>query len=295
MSVPNLKRITYFNGQRLTAGDLTDAQVSTREMRWLHNRSLHGWGIATGLQVSGSVGDRAVTVSPGYGIDCLGREIILGSPATVATPASFARGAEVQFYLVASWLDDADQSVTQKRDGACSGNGAVRLSDTPLLAWRSQQDLQEGLELILALVWVQNCRISRAISATARRYARLAQQPYIASGQAAATDLTWTLWTSGQQVLGWQAQVDTSGAQFGATPQYFAQLEGERYLGVPPGPLLAVAFAAAANPRADGFTFQVLLPQGPGIVNPPAIRNPATALDIAKHLGWQVVWVGVED
>ena len=267
MNVPDLKRIAFFNGQRLTAGDLTDAQTDSRELRWLHNRGLHGWGIASGLQVTGKVGDRAVTVAPGYGTDCVGREIILGAPVSMATPASFARGAEVMFYLVASWLDDADQAITEKRDGACSGNGAVRLNDTPLLAWRSAQDLRQGLDLVLAQVWVQNCRISRAISSTARRYARLAQQPYIAGGQSASGDLIWTLRMSGAQFLGWEAEVDTSAAQFGATPQYFAQLDGERYLGVPPGPVMVVGFAAVAAPRRDSFTFQVLLPEGPDTIN----------------------------
>ncbi|HMD70396.1 MAG TPA: hypothetical protein VKF41_03595 [Bryobacteraceae bacterium] len=295
MNLPDLKRIAYFNGQRLTAGDLTDAQDLTRELRWLHNRGLHGWGIAGGFDVRGSVGSRAVTVSPGYGVDSLGREIVLGAPAVVAVPASFAGSAEAQFYLVASWTSDADEPVLQTAAGVCSGGGAVRLSDDPLLAWRARQDLQPGLELVLAQVSVANSRISQAISTSARRSALPPQQPYIASGQAAAATLTWTAWLAEQEVIGLQADVDTSAVRFGATPQYFAQLEGERYLAAPPGPLLAVGFAAAANPTPNGFTFQVLLPPGPDSVNPPAVRDPKTAVEIAKLLAWQVVWMGVED
>lgn len=295
MNVPDLKRIAYFNGQRLTAADMTDAQDATRELRWLHNRSLHGWGIASGLQVTGAVGDRAVTVSPGYALDCGGHEIILDAAKTVAAPASFSRGAEVEFYLVAIWVDDDRQQVLMKRDGACSGNGAVRLKDSPLLAWRSQSDLNEGTEVILATVFVQNCRISRAISASARRYARLSQQPYIASGQIAATSLNWEPIPSAQNVLGWQAEVDTSAAQFGAAPQYFVNVEGNRYVQASPGPLMAVLVTAASNPRANGFTLQLLAPQGSGIVNPPAIRDAAQWPVIVKSFGWQVVWMGVED
>lgn len=51
--IPELKRIQFFNGQRLTAGDMTELQRANRELRWLHNRSLHGWGIGTGYGVAG--------------------------------------------------------------------------------------------------------------------------------------------------------------------------------------------------------------------------------------------------
>jgi hypothetical protein len=294
MNVPDVKRIAYFNGERLTAGDLTDAQDSARALRWLHNQGLHGWGIAGGFEVSGKIGSRTVTVSPGYGVDSMGREIILGAAATVNVPASFA-GAEAQFYLVASWVDDSSEPVLQTASGACFGGGAIRLSDGPLLAWRTPQDLQTGLELVLAQVSVANCKISQPISTSGRRSAVPAQQPYIASGQVPATTLMWKTWTAGPEVIGLQADIDTSAFQFAATPQYFAQLQGERYLAAPPGPLLAIGFAAAANPSAGGFTFQVLLPQGPNNINPPAVRDPKTATEIAKLLAWQVVWMGVED
>ena len=291
MSVPTIQRTAYFNGQRLSAADLTDAQDSAREMRWLHNMSLHGWGIATGLQVSGKIGDRAVTVAPGYAIDSSGREIVLGASAVSNVPAVVGSTSEVQYYLIASWLSDSSEKVLQSRDGACSGSGAVRLKPTPSrIAWRSQKDVRPGVEIILAEVWIRNCRLSRAISSASRRYARPTQQPYVASGQTDASTLAWTAWPGGLQ-----ADVDTSSAQFGVTPQYFAQLTGERYLVAAPGPLIALPFAAAAKATSTGFTLQVLLPQGPGIVNPAAVRDPAQASDIAQELNWQVVWVGVED
>jgi len=294
MNVPDIKRIAYFNGESLTAGDLTDAQKSARQLRWLHNRGLHGWGIAGGFEVTGRIGSRTVTVAPGYGVDSKGREIILGVAATVNVPVSFA-GAEAQFYLVASWVADSHEPVLQTASGVCFGAGAVRLSDAPLLGWRTPQDLQTGLELVLAQVSVANCQISQPISTSGRRSAVPVWQPYVASGQVPASTVAWKVWTSGSDVIGLQADIDTSAVQFAATPQYFTQLQGEHYLAAPPGPLLAVGFAAAANPSANGFTFQVLLPQGPNHINPPAVRDPNTAAQIAKLLAWQVVWMGVED
>ena len=46
-------------------------------MRWLHNQSLHQPGVGSGYAVAGNIGDREVTISPGYALNSLGREIIL--------------------------------------------------------------------------------------------------------------------------------------------------------------------------------------------------------------------------
>ena len=72
-----LERIQFFNGERLFATDLQTLEAFNREMRWLHNQSLHQPGVGSGYAVAGNVGDRQVTVSPGYALDSLGREIIL--------------------------------------------------------------------------------------------------------------------------------------------------------------------------------------------------------------------------
>ena len=291
--IPDLKRIQFFNGERLTAGDLTSVQDAARELRWLHNRSLHGWGIASGLQVDGSRGDRSVKVSPGYAVDCLGRELILSRSLTMAIPAAAGQGGEVRYYLVASWVGDSDQDVLERRSGTCSGEGAVRLSDEPLIAWRSPSALEEGIEIILAEIWIQNCKLSRDVSSASRRYARPSQQPYIAGGQTTADDTVWHPWTSGQQFLGVRATVDTSAARFRTTPQYFANVAGSRYLAVPPGPLFAIGFTAAADPQREQFTLQVMLPDGPGNINPNVLHSQAP--ELLKVLGWHIVWMGIED
>ena len=42
-------------------------------MRWLHNRSLHQPGVGNGYKVTGTQGDRQVTIGPGYALDAYGR------------------------------------------------------------------------------------------------------------------------------------------------------------------------------------------------------------------------------
>jgi hypothetical protein len=75
--IPELERVTFFPGQQLSAADLTEFERANRELRWLHNRSLHGWGIGIGLGVTGERGDGRVLIDAGYAVDGLGREIIL--------------------------------------------------------------------------------------------------------------------------------------------------------------------------------------------------------------------------
>jgi hypothetical protein len=72
-----VERQHFFDGQRLFAADLQDLEAFNREMRWLHNRSLHQPGIGNGFAVYGRKGDRKVRVDPGYAIDIEGREIVL--------------------------------------------------------------------------------------------------------------------------------------------------------------------------------------------------------------------------
>jgi hypothetical protein len=64
----------------LTAADLAAEQEYHRGMRYLHNR-LHGYGTVSGLEVVVTRG--RVRVSPGMGIDVLGREIVVTAPLTL--------------------------------------------------------------------------------------------------------------------------------------------------------------------------------------------------------------------
>lgn len=72
-----VERLQFFNGQRLFASDLQGIEAFNREMRWLHNQSLHQPGIGNGFTVSGQKGDRQVSIGAGYAIDARRREIVL--------------------------------------------------------------------------------------------------------------------------------------------------------------------------------------------------------------------------
>lgn len=284
VDIPDIERVTFFTGQRLTEKDLVALQRANRELRWLHNRSLHSWGIGIGLAVAGERGDSAVTVEPGYGVDCLGREIILTAPRTMPVPAVAhgPGGGEAIYYLVAAYQEDADQKVTERRPGVCLPEGTVRLSEEPRLEWRRPEKLQEGLELVLAQAWIQNCQLSRPLSLAARRFARPSQQPYIAAGQTDGEQTAWIPWVVNDQTVGVLTHVDTSAARFRTTPRYIAHVVGERLLRSPDGNIIfIVGFPAVAAATPVGFTLQMLFGEDRSDVN-------------FNQLGWHVVWMGVE-
>jgi hypothetical protein len=297
VDVPSLERIVFFNGQRITAADLAALQRSHRELRWLHNRSLHNWGIGVGFAVTGERGDSAVTVGPGYGIDCLGREIILTESRTLTVPAVAAApgGGEATFYLTAVYVRDEDQDVAERRSGVCLPEGTVRLTEEAGLEWRQSDQLHEGRELILAQAWIHKCRLSRALSLSARRYAKPSQQPYIAAGQTEVGKTAWSVWVEGGDPVGFEVTVDTSDARFRSTPRYIAHIAGPRYLTADPGPLVVVAFAGIVGATPVQFTMQALLPPNLGSTINPAPVFEAEGLEIiTTKLGWHVVWMGIE-
>lgn len=73
-----LDRLRYFTGRHMTARDFRDADAYHRRMRHLHNRVLHGWGVACGLEVElHPRPECGVIIRCGLAIDCCGREIIV--------------------------------------------------------------------------------------------------------------------------------------------------------------------------------------------------------------------------
>ena len=80
MSHPSqLERVRYFPGKLLTAEEFELEQEYHLARFRRHNRFLHGWGIVTGLRVSGN-GKTSITVEPGLAIDCAGNELVLAEP-----------------------------------------------------------------------------------------------------------------------------------------------------------------------------------------------------------------------
>jgi hypothetical protein len=293
--IPELLRIQFFNGQRLTAADLTELQRANRELRWLHNRSLHGWGIGIGYGVAGERGDSAVTVAPGYAVDCMGRELILTGTVVMTVPAVAAAsdGSPAVFYLTATYKEDPAQGVAEERPGVCLPGGTVRLTEGPLIAWREQKDITDGIDIILAQATVANCQLDSPLNLAVRRAARPSQQPYIAAGQTLPSATVWSMKFEAGIAVGITTRVDTTQARFQATPVYFAHVMGARTLNTAQGPQFAATLVAISQPSPGGFSCDVYLPAGASATG--SVYLDANEIQpLLNTLPWSVVWVGIE-
>lgn len=282
--LPDVERPLFFDGQRLTAADLTAGSDYARAMRQLHNRALHGWGLAVGLGASGARGDKSVHVEPGLALDCSGRELLLTVAEDVAVPPVAQQSA---WYLVISGVPE-DELTPEERLGVCGSDGAVRLVDAPVVRWLSADgkdgaQVRQGLDVILAEASIANCKLVDDLGLDARQ--QLApEQPYVAAGQTDAEGTVWQPWPdTGAKQAGVVAAVSTAEAGFRSTPGYQARLAGKRAKGniVLDGP----AHIEAAS--ATSFDF---------VVDLSALGNKFKAFrsDTYQALGWQVVWMGVE-
>jgi hypothetical protein len=234
-NIPILERPSFFNGQRLTASNLTEVQKFHQELRWLHNRSLHSWGIAFGYQVLGNRGDRKVQISAGYAIDCQGRDLILTEPIELAIPAvaGDSSGKPISYYLTVSYAID-DRIPAEIQTGTCGSSGAVRRPESPLIRWQNPTEtdpsskFRQGEDVILSAIKVQNCQLAEVASSKERRDAVPAQQPYVSAGQTDPKQTIWRLYPDKANPLGVITTVITTSAGFRVPPRYQAHVMGKR-------------------------------------------------------------------
>lgn len=257
-STQYLERIQFFNGERLFASDLQALEAFNREMRWLHNQSLHQAGVGSGFQVVGNTGDRQVTISPGYAIDSCGREIILTENQVLPIPpvADNGSGAPVFYDLTVSYPDDSQLVPAETRVGICTPAGVISLREAPVFCWvqlsddptnhqpvdaRLKERIKKALFLVLAQVQVFNCQLNQPVSTVPRRNARPPKQPRVACGTSTpslwsavgvpnssnnSVPFDWSTSGTSYPAIIISAQVDTSSGQFQATPTYTARLSG---------------------------------------------------------------------
>lgn len=319
-----LERSRFFNGQRLFASDLQAVEEFNREMRWLHNRSLHQPGIGSGLAISGKKGAREVTVQPGYAIDALGREIVLSESVVLPVPpvAGDDFGQAVYFDLTVSYPDELGLKVSETRDGICAPRGVIRLREAPVFCWvrlgpppdrlptdpALSADVLHGLRLRVARAQVLNCQLESDLSLAQRRNARPAEQPYAACGK--AFDLKWTMPQEELSLgvgLELRTAVDTREAGFRTPPCYTAHLVGERKFSFSVAATtverMLDGFVTIIDPKPAGFGFSLLIPDSLLTSQPPRPEDPdpRTATDFKDQLekqivsnGWRVEWMGVE-
>ena len=134
------KRLNYFTGQLLTASDFTDEQQYHVEALQSHNRYMHTWGIAQGLNVEKS-GTKNVTISRGMAIDGQGRQIILDQLKEIDLSTSTAPA----LYLTISY----SEKETDFKEGE-GENGNIRITEEPLIDHSQDKPGEQSQEIVLA-------------------------------------------------------------------------------------------------------------------------------------------------
>lgn len=288
--IPKLSRQKFFNGQVLTDDDLTNLQQQPQELRWLHNRSLHGWGIAEGLEVKASRGDSEISVHPGFAIDCSGRELILSEAVKLQVPATVGtRFNEAErYFLIIRYRSDTEQQVLERRRGVCVPQSTVRLSNEPWIEWRRIEQVQEGFHIILAEAYVRNCVLDRPLGYRVRREVFSSHCSRIASGCIESEKLVWSVKAEGSFFI----YVNTTSAFFKFTPFYTAQIIGSRQL-ARNGSVLAIISISEAT--ASTFRLEILLPEVSKTINPASLRSIETGPAKLGELKWQINWFGTEE
>ena len=303
-----IERHQFFDGQRLLAADLQGLEAFHREMRELHNRSLHQPGIGNGFAVGGGRGDRQVTIGPGYALDVAGHEIVLTEARIEPVPpvAAGDDGGPAFFHLTVSYPSDDDLEEAETRQGLCRTHGTVRRREEPVFCWvrltldgtgqlrpadrRLGLDILEGRKIVLARVEVRDCRLDKEPFVAQRRNARPALGPRIVCGR------TRPAWQISSEIDGTvfflRGEVDTRQAGFLTAPCYTARIDGPRLLSAPGinggTQFFADGLVRIEDERPDGFVTSVRLVVSPdGILS--AIPDPLT-----PFLGWEVEWMGIE-
>jgi hypothetical protein len=310
-----LERIQFFNGQRLFASDLQALESFNREMRCLHNQSLHQPGIGNGYGVAGNIGDRQVTISPGYALDALGEEIILTEPLVLPIPpvADNGSGGSVFYDLTVSYPQDSDLKASETRVGICNcpPEGVVRLREEPVFCWVRLNDnptnrqpvdarlknlILTGMFLVLAQVEIFNCQLRQPVSTAQQRSARPPKLPHIASGIVKGP--TWTAeYTSSGSTVGlgvvigfpYMTTIDTTSGEFQGNPTYIARLVGSRVDSTTTPTTLndALINIPAGSVTPTSFELEIFPVSA-------TLNNPGAITGVAPPPAWDVVWLGVE-
>jgi hypothetical protein len=88
-------RPNFFNGRILTAADFAQEQQYLRDKSKRHNRTLHGFGIISGLKVNARAGQ--IKIAPGVALDCEGNELIVNCEQSIAVPAAKENGNSISY------------------------------------------------------------------------------------------------------------------------------------------------------------------------------------------------------
>lgn len=279
-------RVTYRDGQRLTAQDLRDDQRHAFRRDGLHTRYLHGtWGIALGFEVTRDDDLSTVNIGPGHAIDELGRDILLAKGVRIAVPD--VEGPE-RFALTLRYREDVAYRDRRDLSAVCLSNGFDLREERPVFSWRRPGEGRFGIEVPLAAIDVRDGEIVRGPDRRVRRTTRPLVRPHIATGETEAGRTGWRYEDDAtSSEFGLSVSIDTSAAGFTRPPLYFAQLIGDFSF---PSDAGTGSFGAHATLSLGNLAYITRTSQTDFTLR----TFPSVTAEEAERRQWRVAWTGIE-
>lgn len=157
--------MNYFDGEFLKVEDFQDEQKYNIEMLKNHNKNLHSWGIAEGLEVEVFIGANEVTVNKGVAIDADGNQIIVDSNKSKQISPELASSKE--YYLTIAYCEVN----TDPRGDIPNQSLYTRIEAEPEIKFSENLPSDTSRQLILAQVTLDGDKKISNVSSNSRKYA----------------------------------------------------------------------------------------------------------------------------
>ena len=205
-----IKRLNYFKGEFLHEQDFKDEQQYHIDMLRVHNKNLHTWGIADGLDVAFTAGEKKVTVKAGSAVDGTGRQIVLLQDKNI----DLSTAAGTSFYITVAYAE----APSDPRDET-GIKGDTRIAEDPDI--KTENNIpppnDKSTRLVLAKVTLNADRTVAALDTGDRNYAGVVAGDLEAKSLAFSLPVARNRWPS---VKGTAAGAAT-GIQFNAQSAEF--------------------------------------------------------------------------
>jgi hypothetical protein len=195
-----VKRLNYFNTQFLQEADFQDEQAYHISLRRFHNRSIHGFGIMEGFEIT--PGTKDISVAPGVAIDKLGREIVL-SPQSVVKSYDLSKfKANDLVFLTIAYDNDTDE---KDRNPSGDTTKFIRVTERPKLEATTTKPSDDGTVIVLGQVTLDGSgNVTPAkIDLSGRRMVRSKTSPIVGTASDGAivpapdgTPANWVIFVS---------------------------------------------------------------------------------------------------
>jgi hypothetical protein len=159
-----IRRMKYFKGEFLDEKDFTDEQQYHIDMLKKHNKNLHSWGIAKGLNVVMGTSRKNVIIESGMAIDAEGHQIIVDENREEIIPEN---KSTTELYLTISYDEDhvefIDYITGMERQ-------YTRVEEKPKIEFVEKSDFDSSLNLLLAKVVLDDNKTIIDIDPRERKY-----------------------------------------------------------------------------------------------------------------------------